>query len=682
MPYVLGIDLGTTYTAVATYRDGRAQIVSIGTHTAAIPSVVFLRQDDNVLTGEAADRRALSEPARVAREFKRRVGDTTPIMVGGTPYSAEQLSAHLLRSVVEQVAQLEGAPPDHVAVCHPANWGPYKKELLVQTVELADITDPTFVTEPEAAAVYYASTEHVEPGQIVAVYDLGGGTFDAAVLRKTATGFETLGEPQGIERLGGIDFDAAVLAHVRESLGGALDELDMEDPTVIAAAARLREECVAAKEALSSDSETSIPILLPNVMTEVRLTRGEFESMIRPTLTQTIGALQRALRSAGVQPADISRVLLVGGSSRIPLVAEMVSAEFGRPVATDAHPKHAIALGAAITGAAAVGGATTAEVADATAVVATPDARAASAAGAAPAAADWLADPSGRHEYRYWDGTKWTDSVSDGGTTGTDPFAPAASATAPAPPAAAPPGAPPAPRARGPRSKAPLVAAAAVVVLVLAGIFVATRGGGGGSSTGLGEVRGHVAANKAFVHQVKVPAGSVLLVKVIPDASFDPTLSLATDFTTIEKFKTTFGFNAPFGRGAVATASNANLSDIDVSSVKGGIFDVVNDDVAGKSEQLLLGAPFEATIDVVVTGTQDGDFTLQTEAKDFAGPPTDKDQGAFYMLLANNAYSLFRTGQQDISNAPSFDSVSDFTNDSDLKNLSDQFSSFSEASSS
>ncbi len=373
MGYVLGIDLGTTYTAVATYRDGRAQIVSIGTRTAAIPSVVFLRQDQAVLTGEAADRRALSEPARVAREFKRRVGDTTPIMVGGSPYSAEQLSAELLKAVVERVAELEGSRPDHVAVCHPANWGPYKRELLDQTVALADIGSPTFVTEPEAAAIHYASTEHVDPGQIVAVYDLGGGTFDAAVLRKTDTGFETLGEPQGVERLGGIDFDAAVFAHVSNAVGGALDDLDVNDPTVIAAAARLREECIEAKEALSSDTETSIPVLLPNVMTEVRLTRGEFESMIRPTLNNTIVALQRALRSANVQPADISRVLLVGGSSRIPLVAELVGAELGRPVAIDAHPKHAIALGAAIAAAAAMVGTTTAEMAAAASVVATPE---------------------------------------------------------------------------------------------------------------------------------------------------------------------------------------------------------------------------------------------------------------------------------------------------------------------
>src|SRR5205085_6490562 len=166
-----------------------------------------------------------------------------------------------------------------------------------------------------------------------------------------------------------------------------------------------------------SDTETSIPVLLPNVMTEVRLTRGEFEAMVRPTLNNTIVALQRALRSANVQPADISRVLLVGGSSRIPLVAELVGAELGRPVAIDAHPKHAIALGAAIAAAAAIVGTSTAEMAAAASVVATPEPPAVSrtVTTAVGLAAGWQADPSGRHEYRYWNGSVWTDDVSDAG---------------------------------------------------------------------------------------------------------------------------------------------------------------------------------------------------------------------------------------------------------------------------
>ena len=690
MGYVLGIDLGTTYTAVATYRDGRAQIVSIGTRAAAIPSVVFLREDTAVLTGEAADRRALSEPGRVAREFKRRIGDTTPIMVGGSPYSAEQLSAELLKAVVERVTQLEGEPPEHIAVCHPANWGPYKRELLDQAVALADIGSPTFVTEPEAAAIHYASTEHVEPGQIVAVYDLGGGTFDAAVLRKTDTGFETLGEPQGVERLGGIDFDAAVFAHVREAVGGALDDLDESDPTVIAAAARLREECVEAKEALSSDSETTIPVLLPNVMTEVRLTRAEFEAMIRPTLTNSIVALQRALRSADVTPADLSRVLLVGGSSRIPIVAEMVSAELGRPVAIDAHPKHAIALGAAVAAAAAVAGASTADMAATASVVTAPEPPA-SRLDVAPAEAGWIADPTGRHEYRYWDGSAWTDNVSDGGVTSVDPIpmdpAPAQT-SAPSEPAGAaawptaPTAAAPA-RATAKRSRLPVIVAAAVVVVLLvvaAAVIVSSRGGGGGGS-GTGVATGQVSGDKPFIHHVDVPAGSVLLVKAIPEGQFDIILSAASDFPTIEKYKNNFGVTE-FGQGATNLQSNSDMSGLDVSGLKGGIFDVQDDNFKtnGGAEQLAIPAPFAASLDFVVssTGGASGNVTLQTEIKKFNGPATTPDLGGFYNELMRTAYRDFLAGTADIHDTKDFVTQSDFTNDSAMSSFSDSLSSLSD----
>lgn len=345
--YALGIDLGTTYTAAATWRDGRAQIVSLGGRGAAIPSVVLLREDETFLTGEAANRRGLTEPHRVAREFKRRLGDTTPLMLGGAPHSAETLMSQLLRAVVSEVVTREGGAPSSVCVSHPANWGPYKIDLLRQAVRMADLPSVSFVSEPEAAAVNYAAEQRLGVGAVVAVYDLGGGTFDAAVLRRTATGFTILGEPEGIERLGGIDFDAAVFSHVRTTLGAKLDDLDEDDPAVITAVARLREECVQAKEALSADTDTSIPVLLPTVTTDVRLTRGELEAMVRPALHGSIEALRRAVRSAGLAPEQLHAVLLVGGSSRMPIVGQLVSAELGRPVAVDTHPKHAVALGAA-----------------------------------------------------------------------------------------------------------------------------------------------------------------------------------------------------------------------------------------------------------------------------------------------------------------------------------------------
>lgn len=351
MTYQLGVDLGTTFTAAAVYRDGRSEVASLGNRSASVPSVVYLKEDETVLTGEAAERRALTESGRVAREFKRRLGDPTPILLGSTPYSAEALLSKLLRWTIDAVSEREGAAPDHIAVTHPANWGAYKKDLFSQTVRLADLDEAATITEPEAAAIYYASNERIEPGSVVAVYDLGGGTFDATVLRKTERGFDILGSPEGIERLGGIDFDEAVFSHVDRTLDGAVSGLDPNEQSTVAALVRLRQDCVSAKEALSQDTDTTVPVMLPGIQTEVRLTRAEFEAMIRPTLTQTIGALSRALRSAEVARDEVTAVLLVGGSSRIPLAAELVSGEVGRPVAVDAHPKYAVAMGAAIAAA-------------------------------------------------------------------------------------------------------------------------------------------------------------------------------------------------------------------------------------------------------------------------------------------------------------------------------------------
>jgi len=346
--YALGIDLGTTFTAAAVNRDGRIEIITLGNRSAVMPSAVYLREDDVLLVGEAASRRAIEQPRRHAREFKRRVGDEVPIMLDRSPFSAERLMAAVLRNVLERVRELEGADPQSVTLTHPANWGPFKIEALRQAAVLAGQPAATLLSEPEAAALHYASTERIDVGAAVAVYDLGGGTFDAAVLSRTAGGFETLGTPSGIERLGGIDFDAAVFEHVRQSVAEDFSQLDQNDDAVSSALSSLREECAAAKEALSEDVETSIRVAIPGITSVVRITRVEFEDAIRPLLRETIESLRRAVHSAGIQPTELASVLLVGGSSRIPLVAEMVAQELGRPVAVDAHPKHVVALGAAL----------------------------------------------------------------------------------------------------------------------------------------------------------------------------------------------------------------------------------------------------------------------------------------------------------------------------------------------
>jgi len=381
MTYALGVDLGTTYSAAAVADGGRAEVFTLGTVAPAIPSIVVLRADGEVLVGEAADRRALTEPTRTAREFKRRLGDPAPLVLGGTPYGAEALMARMLRWIVDAVSQRQGGAPALVAITHPANYGPYKLDLLNEMVRLADIGPVTFVTEPEAAAINYAERDRLDPGQIVAVYDFGGGTFDAAVLRKTASGFELLGRPEGMDRLGGIDFDQAVFSHVNDAVDGRIQEADTSDPSVRSALARLRTDCRAAKESLSTDTDVTIPVALPGLNTEVRLTRPEFEAMVRPRLEETVASLERAVRSTGFEMSQIEKILLVGGSSRIPLVAEMVRAATGRPTAVDAHPKFAIALGAASHAADVVAANEAATTATAAAVAA---AAAATTVGVAP----------------------------------------------------------------------------------------------------------------------------------------------------------------------------------------------------------------------------------------------------------------------------------------------------------
>ena len=367
---ILGVDLGTTYTAAATNdARGMPEMVALGNRTAEIPSVLLLKSDGEFLVGEAAERRAFSEPDRVARQFKRRLGDATPLLLGGSPFSPEALMGRVLKHVVGRASALRGARFAATVVCHPANWGPYRMELLGQAAKMAEVDDVRFLPEPVAAAVHYTGQAKLDPDEIVVVYDFGGGTFDVAVLQRRGESFEVIGTPAGLEHLGGLDLDEAVFGHVTQSLAGALSGLDANDPAVITAVGRLRDECKAAKEALSSDTDTSIPVLLPGIQTEIRITRAEFETMILPSVIDTVATTTRAIRDAGIEAADVGRVLLVGGSARVPLVAQLLGEELGRPIVIDNHPKHAIALGAALWGATQVGE----EAAPSTAPVATVD---------------------------------------------------------------------------------------------------------------------------------------------------------------------------------------------------------------------------------------------------------------------------------------------------------------------
>src|SRR5690606_35160973 len=152
-----------------------------------------------------------------------------PVMVAGRPWAPQDLSAWLVRWVVDRVAEREGGPADRIAVTHPAAWGQHKKDLLSAALANQGLT-VTFLAEPQAAAMSYAANERVAPGSTIAVYDFGVGTFDAAVVRKGDIDSRLIGRPEGLERLGGIDFDQAVFEHVLEGMPDAFAELDDTDP--------------------------------------------------------------------------------------------------------------------------------------------------------------------------------------------------------------------------------------------------------------------------------------------------------------------------------------------------------------------------------------------------------------------------------------------------------------------
>lgn len=357
MGYALAVDVGTSYTAAAVVRfdEGASPLpecLPLGLRGTSVPSVVYYPEQGPILVGEAAERRGLDSPARVVREFKRRVGDDVPFALGTLTVRPEDVFATVARWVANRAAEREGALPAAIFLTHPAAWGIHRLSAIRDALAAHGLDNVTLLPEPEAAALHYASQVRVEDGSTIAVYDLGGGTFDTAVLRKSGAGsFELLGRPDGIEDLGGADFDAAVFRYVAQHTGTALTDLDPADPAVMGALSRLRRECVEAKEALSADSEATIPVLLPGVQQQVRLVRAEFEALIEDPVRDTVDALEQSLSRLHLEPADLSAVLLIGGSSRIPLVAQLVSEQLGRPIAVDADPKSSICLGAAVAAA-------------------------------------------------------------------------------------------------------------------------------------------------------------------------------------------------------------------------------------------------------------------------------------------------------------------------------------------
>lgn len=353
--YLLALDLGTTKLHAATIRSasngellGAPAPLSDGTDPAA-PALVFVREDGTLLYGKAAEASGTREPARLVREFTRLVGDDTPLLVGGSRVHSQDVLTGAIAHVVESVTAREGARPIALAITYPASWGPHRTGAIRAAVETLGLDQVELVPEPEASVRQYEASQPLEPGCTVIVYDLGGTTFDATLLRKDFDDTWTmLGTPLTSADLGAARFDDAVLAHVLNAASSAGP--DESPPASHLALWDLRRECGAAKESLSVDPEVVISHFLSGRRIPIRLTRSEFESMVDNQIDRTCDALEELTEGAGLAMGEVDVILLVGGGSRTPRAAQRLSESFDRPIVLDPQAGSAAALGAARVG--------------------------------------------------------------------------------------------------------------------------------------------------------------------------------------------------------------------------------------------------------------------------------------------------------------------------------------------
>lgn len=349
MSYRVGIDVGTTFTAAAIHRNGSAEIFPLSEKRVVAPTMVARDDAGRLLVGWPAASQLRDRPENVVHSFKRRVGDRTPLPLGEREYEPSWFMAQVISAVVTEITRVEGEAPNRIALTHPATWNAHKMARLLQAASTAGLAADAIVllSEPEAAAMTHAATTDVSNESMMAVYDLGGGSFDTAALRRARDGYQIVGLPEGIERLGGLDFDAALYRYAIDQLSRSLPKIDPDDEATARSLSHLHLDCVVAKEALSFEQHAKLSLGVGGKSASITVQRQSFEALLRPALMETISALRRCLASARIEAEDLSEVLLTGGSSQIPLVTELLSTELGRPVSVHPAPKELVALGAA-----------------------------------------------------------------------------------------------------------------------------------------------------------------------------------------------------------------------------------------------------------------------------------------------------------------------------------------------
>lgn len=343
---LIGIDLGTTFSAVASVnKEGKAEIITNRDGERTTPSVVMF-EDGSVVVGEQAKENSVVDPYNVCQFVKRQMGRKAFSfdVSMSEKYTAEEISAMILKRLKEDAEASKGATAEGAVITVPAYFDDAQRKATQDAGEIAGLNVIGIINEPTAAAIAYCHGQADTEGNVM-VYDLGGGTFDITIMRLSDNLRKVdILATTGNRNLGGFDFDNVIISKVINEFSKKYG-IDLEDDDTACQDLRIKAEN--AKKALSNRPKVNISIVSQGQALKVEITREEFDSMIKGYLDSTKASMEIAMDDAGLKWSDISKILLVGGSTRVPAVQNMIREVTGIEPSHELNPDEAVALGAA-----------------------------------------------------------------------------------------------------------------------------------------------------------------------------------------------------------------------------------------------------------------------------------------------------------------------------------------------
>ncbi|WP_028549201.1 molecular chaperone DnaK [Paenibacillus sp. UNC451MF] len=348
MSKVIGIDLGTTNSCVAVMEGGEAVVIPNPEGNRTTPSVVGFKKDGERVIGETAKRQAITNPDRTVISIKRHMGTNHKENIDGTEYTPQEISAMILQKLKADAEAYLGTSVTQAVITVPAYFNDSQRQATKDAGKIAGLEVLRIVNEPTAAALAYGMEKSED--QTILVYDLGGGTFDVSIL-ELGDGFFEVKATSGDNRLGGDDFDQVIIDYL---VAEFKKEQGIDLSKDKAAVQRLKDAAEKAKKELSGVLTTTVSLPFITVVDgvpqhlELNLTRAKFEEISAALVERTMGPARQALSDAGLSASQIDRVVLVGGSTRIPAVQEAVKRLIGKEPHKGVNPDEVVALGAAV----------------------------------------------------------------------------------------------------------------------------------------------------------------------------------------------------------------------------------------------------------------------------------------------------------------------------------------------